>query len=209
MKKDPSGVSTWLSSQEELTASSLAKSFSPLKSIVTGLAIGSHRFSTTAFSTDETSLPIAHCEYNDHQEQVRKVYIYLVDQLSRVSRGELSPGDRREALEFLNSTSRERGSVFYDAFQRVYFTDSKKISERAKASALRFCVDFAHPARLVPFLIDRVRVASPPEASAAAVALGEVADEYSVPALVAARDQISWDSVRADLDETISEISSQ
>lgn len=151
-------------------------------------------------------------EFNEHQTQVRQLYLKLLEGFGSLARFELQPGDRHEALGFLSNESSSNPDIFLEAFERIFYTESKKISDRAKASALRFCSDFSYPSnksKWVSFLINQLRSSSPSQASSAAMGLAEMADGFSVPALTAAKSLVRWPSVRADLEETIGEISSQ
>ena len=148
-------------------------------------------------------------EFNARRNQVHDLYITLMDRLAALSTADLEPGERQNALSFLGEMSDADGDSFLDAFERVYYTKSRRISDRAKASALRFPptpVRIKNRAKLISLLIGRLNSESPSESSAAAVGLSELADSFSIPALNAAKERVRWRSVQKDLDATISEL---
>lgn len=195
---------------DELTNSS-ATSVSKLANVASGVLMGVQNALNTTnspFSARGTSS----LELSDRQQELRQMYLKLVNELVVISTSDLQPGHRVESLKVLSDLSLKHPNTFTAAFERVFHTTSRKISDRAKASALRYSSNFARPdehALYTRLLISRLDSDSPSEASAAATALGDFADAYSAPALSAVRPQIRWSSVLSDLDETINEIKSE
>lgn len=194
-------------SPDELSGSS-SKSAAVLKSAIGGVVMGVqnalYRSSLADFQQSSSS-----CEVDERQEQLKQLYTAILDQLGKLPADALQPGQRRDALAFLHDLSLRHPDAFADAFERVFYTESRKLSDWTRASALRYVPDLAHHrerASYVRLLIARLASTSPSEASAAATALAEVADVFSVPALTSAKSQVLWRSAAADLDDTILEL---
>lgn len=215
MASDISSVDLGSTSLEspELLSSSVQRA-NPLKSAVAGTVLGVQQAISidTQLGTWIAGSGEAVCEFNQRQAQVCQLYLQLLERLGSIARSELEPGGRREVLGFLKDVSSSSDDIFLDAFERIYYTTSKKVSDRTKSSALRFCSDFAikkDKSKYISFLINQLGSMSPAQASAAAVGLSEIADNFSIPALLAAKQHVMWSSVQDDIGQTIDEISSQ
>lgn len=179
--------------------------------LLAGIAIGIQRNLNGRVHGDLSHTSIVN-EYNERTAQLAALYAELLRKVGSLGRAELKPGVRWEELSFLRELSSQEESIFFEAFERLLKTRSRKLSDRALSSMLRVTPDLASPStrsKYVALLLGQLRSDSPSQASAAAVSLGELGDDFVIPALKQAVQEIRWPSVRADVSESIDEISSQ
>lgn len=177
--------------------------------LLAGIAFGLQRHFQASFDGEAAGHRTI-SEYNDRSMKLADLYQHLLRYVGSLSRSDLKPGRRWEELSMLSDYSRVEESAFFEVFERVLKTRSRKLSDRALASMLRFAPDLASPAtrsQYVSLLLNELRSDSPAQAAAAAVGIGELGDEFVLPALKQALKEVRWPSVRQEISHTIDEIS--